>query len=369
MAVAMLNIIIAIIGIIVTIFFVVGTHEAAHFLMARAFGIKVSRFSIGFGKTLLRWTGRSGTEYVLALIPLGGYVKMLDESDGKLSSEDLASTYEHQPYYKKCLVLLAGPMMNLFCALILYWLIFMIGITTIKPVIGSVTPNSIAAQSGFQANEEIVSLNKTATISWGDFILRLILHLGNPDKIEVGTISPTSKVVKIHSLDLSNWKLDGLSPDPLTSLGITPYFPKTQKWPPEMLKHIQYGPLGALYQAGRQIYEFTYFNFILVGKLLTGKLSLQSLGGPLTIFQTAGNALNVGFIAFIGFLAFLSVSVGVINFLPIPGLDGGHIFMQTIEFIIRRPIPPQVLNVAYRLGLFLILILIAISFVNDILRL
>ena len=139
--------------------------------------------------------------------------------------------------------------------------------------------------------------------------------------------------------------------------------------PKELLRTIKYGPLEAVARAGQEMKEITYFNLILFGKMFTGKLSLQSLGGPITIFETAGDALNYGFIAFIGFLAFLSLSIGIINFFPIPGLDGGHLFMQIIELIIRRPIPEKLQLILLRLGfLFIILILIQ-ALVNDILRL
>ncbi|TAK79022.1 MAG: hypothetical protein EPO11_00705, partial [Gammaproteobacteria bacterium] len=147
-------------------------------------------------------------------------------------------------------------------------------------------------------------------------------------------------------------------------LGIGPYY----KIPNELLNHIQYGPFVAAYHAWQQIADFTYFNLLLFGKMITGKLSLQSLGGPITIFESAGQALNYGFIAFMGFLAFLSVAIGVINFLPIPGLDGGHLFIQIIEAIIRRPLPEKIVLSLYRLGFLFIFAMLLIALTNDILR-
>src|SRR5690349_206666 len=133
----MIHFLISIIGIIITIFFVIGTHESAHFIAARLLGVKVLRFSIGFGKTLLRWHDKKGTEYVFALVPLGGYVKMLDESEGEVAKEELHLAYNNQPYYKKFLIVIAGPLTNIFCALVLYWLIFVIGFVTVRPIIGT----------------------------------------------------------------------------------------------------------------------------------------------------------------------------------------------------------------------------------------
>src|SRR3990167_8301927 len=151
----MLNLLVSIVGILLTIGFVVGTHEAAHFLAARLLNVKVLRFSIGFGKPFYSWYDRAGTEYVLAPIPLGGYVKMLDETEDKVPASEHHLAFNRQPYHKKCLIVLAGPAINLFSALFLYWLIFMIGFTTIKPVIGKVDPYSIAASAGLQSREEI----------------------------------------------------------------------------------------------------------------------------------------------------------------------------------------------------------------------
>ena len=154
-----LHLLVSTIGILITIFFVIGTHESAHFFVARLVGVKVLRFSIGFGKTLFRWHDKKGTEYVIALVPLGGYVKMLDETEESVSKEELHLAYNTQPFYKKFLIVVAGPLTNIFCALVLYWLIFMIIFTTIKPIIGSVQPDSIAAQAGLTANQEVVKID------------------------------------------------------------------------------------------------------------------------------------------------------------------------------------------------------------------
>jgi regulator of sigma E protease len=451
----MIHSLIAILGILLTIFFVVGTHESAHFLMARSLGIKVLRFSIGFGKTLVRWTDKKGTEYVVALIPLGGYVKMLDESEGTVPASELHLAYNRQPFYKKFLVVLAGPLTNIFCALVLYWVIFMVGFVTVKPMIGSVEPKSIAAEAGVQANTQIIAIDNSTTSSWTGIMLRLIAHAGDQDQVKIETRNPADNKTETHILDLANWRLDKLTPDPLSSLGIAPYEPvipliigviskntpaaasllkigdkiiaintmamnnwsdvigmitkhpnetlifyiqrnnqfhnvavKTgyqnslflqksgflglgpdYKIPPAMLQTVQYGPLVALTHAWKEIGDFTYFNLLLFGKMVTGKISVQSLGGPITIFETAGDALNSGLLAFLGFLAFLSIAIGVVNFLPIPGLDGGHMFIQIVEFIIQRQVPDQVLNVMYRVGFLLIFFVLIQAIVNDVMRL
>lgn len=451
----MLHLFVSIIGILITIFFVIGTHETAHFLIARLVGVKVLRFSIGFGKTLCRWHDKKGTEYVIALVPLGGYVKMLDETEDAVPENELHFAYNRQPFYKKFLIVIAGPITNLFCAFILYWIIFMVGFTTIKPMIGAVEPNSIAAVAGLKANQEIVKIDNQPVTAWAGFMLRLLSHAGNKDQATIDTLTTPQQTTSQHTLDLTDWKMDGLTPDPLSSIGIKPYMPTVpliigkiasdspaakakllihdkiiainqqpiKDWnqiitfitehpdqtltfnlernkkniqivvtigkqrdlffkksgylgigpdftfPKNMLRNIKYPPLAAIKPAYQELYDFTYFNILLIGKLITGKLSLQSLGGPITIFDTAGDALNIGFVSFLGFLAFLSVSIGVINFLPIPGLDGGHLFIQLTESIIGRPVPEKLLSVLYRLGFMLILFILMIALVNDLLRL
>lgn len=460
----MLTLLISIISIIITILFVVGTHEWAHFIVAKLLGVKVLRFSIGFGKTLYRHVSKSGTEYVLALIPLGGYVKMLDETEEEVPKNELHLAFNRQPIYKKFLIVVAGPLMNLLCAIILYWVIFMIGFVAIKPIIGTVTPNSIAALSGLKPNQQIISVDGHPTLTWTSVMMRLLFHAGNEDQVplQVNTLdrnmiaNNNQNTVETHNLNLSTWNLEGLNPEPLKSIGIQPFEPNIplridmiakdspaaqqsalhigdeiiainkqpiKDWealmmtimqnpdqtmqftikrgqqiqtievklgyhydllfhrigylgigpiyepPPQLLQTIQFDPLHALPYAFSEIWNFTYFNLLMFGKMITGKISFQSLGGPVTIFETAGKALNYGFIAFLGFLAFLSVALGVINLLPIPGLDGGHILLQLVEVIIRRPLSANALALAYRLGFLLIFLLLFQAIINDISRL
>jgi regulator of sigma E protease len=450
----MLQTLFSIAGILITILFVIGTHEAAHFFTARALGVKVLRFSIGFGKRLFHWKDKQGTEYVFALIPLGGYVKMLDESEGHVPLDELPYAYNRQPFYKKFLIVLAGPSCNIVCAVLLYWLIFMIGFVSLTPIIGSILPKTIAAEAGLKANEEIVRVDGKQTLTWTSILFRLLNHYGDHDNatIVVGNNKTTETQTRV--LELSNWHMNDLTPDPLISLGIVPYEPplplvigmigkntaasssqlkmgdlirsvnhlpindwdgliaiislhpdetviftivragKTielpvkigsqRHWlltksgflgiaptihiPKELLRKIQYGPVDALGRACQEVSNFIYFNLMLFGKLLTGKLPLQGLGGPITIFETAGTALNQGLISFLNFLAFLSVSIGVINLFPVPGLDGGHLFLQFVEFVIRRQIPSRLLDMLYRFGLLLILFVLIQALANDILR-
>lgn len=451
----MLQFSLSIIGILITILFVIGTHEFAHFFAARCLGVKVLRFSIGFGKKLIAWHDKKGTEYVFAIIPLGGYVKMLDEHEDQVKHADLPYAYNRQPFYKKFIIVLAGPAMNILCAFLLYWVIFMIGFVALKPVIGSVAPRSIAAESGLTANQEITKIDNKITATWTNVVFQLLSHAGNQDHLKMEVRSLSTSHEASHILDLSNWHMQGLTPDPLGTLGITPYTPpipliigeiakdspaqssplklgdtimkinhKTVtnwedviktivahpnetmevtikrdnqiknisvaigsersllfhkmgylgigpkfEWPKALLHTIKYSPLNAISPAWDEITHFTYFNILLFQKIITGKLSLETLGGPITIFESAGAALNYGMVSFLSFLAFLSISIGIINLFPIPGLDGGHLLIQFIEAIIRRPIPEQYLINLYRIGFLLLFFILTQALVNDIMRL
>lgn len=451
----MLHIIVSFIGILFTIIFIVGTHEAGHFFAARLVGVKVLTFSIGFGKTLLHRVDKSGTEYIFALIPLGGYVRMVDETEGHVEKKDLRRAYNRQPLYKKCIIVLAGPLMNFICAVMLYWVIFTAGFTTVKPIIGSIKPNSIAAQAGMKPNQQIIRIDQNTIQTWPNALFQILSHIGSNDQMQVTVANLDGQHKTSHQLDLTNWKMDKLNPDPLQSLGMTMYEPPMKleigfikpdspavkaglhvgdkliainnipleswlqvigiiqdhpdqqviftikrnhktinlpvtigsqrnifltksgtlgiapdvKFPPQMQQHIQYSPLAAIPRAVKETYDFASFNLLLFGKMVTGKLSLESLGGPITIFDSAGDSLNYGFIPFFGFLAFLSVSIGVINLFPIPGLDGGHLFLQTIEAVIRRSIPENIISILYRMGFLFIIFIMVQAMVNDVLRL
>ncbi len=442
-------------GIIFTLLLIIGVHEFSHFLAARLLGIKVLRFSIGFGQTLWSRSDKKGTEYVIAAIPLGGYVKMLDASEGTVLPAEAHLAFNHQPFYKKFLVVLAGPLSNLLLAFVLYWILFMVGYTSISPVIGKIIPHSIAAEANIKPNYEIMQIDHIPTLSWTDVIIRILSRAGDTGKMQIDLKSIHNQAVETAQLDLSHWHMDDLKPDPLASLGFLPYEPpipmiigeiaadspaakaglkvgdkiialdgkkinhwielvtlidqrpaenikltierdhqqytipvligyhrdflfKKQgflgispqfEWPKNLLHNNQYGPVTALSYAWRNTYDFVSMNFQVIGKLITGKMSLQSLGGPISIFQAAGASLHQGIASFLSFLAFLSISIGIINIFPIPGLDGGHLLFQTIEAIIRRPIPAKVLEICYRLGLILLVLLIFQSIINDVFRL
>jgi regulator of sigma E protease len=361
------NIIISIVAILVTIVVIIGFHEFGHFIVARLLGIKVLRFSIGFGKKLYAWHDKKGTEYVLAAIPLGGYVKMLDETEGPVAPHEMPLTFNRQPFYKKSLIVIAGPLFNFILAIFLYWLLFMIGFTTIAPLIGSTAPHSIAAAAGIKPQEEIISINGRSTRNWTSVMIQLLENVGDKKQLSMTTQVRSTGKLKNISLDLTHWHLDHLRPDPLSSLGIVPYVPDT-KWPPDLLRKIQYPPLLALYHASQDVSDFIRLNLMMLKKMLTGQISFQSLGGPITIFQGAGTSLNSGILPFLSFIAFISIAIGVINIIPIPGLDGGHLLIYIIELIIRRPLSVPAQELMFRIGFILLVLLAVQAITNDVMR-
>lgn len=358
-----------ILAILITIFLIVGIHEFGHFITAKVVGIKVVKFSIGFGKSFFRCHDKKGTEYALGIIPLGGYVKFLDESDENISPEDYPFVFHRQPIYKRIAVILAGPLFNFIFAFLLYGMLYWIGFTTVIPLIGKILPHSIAESAGVKPQQEIIRVDNTACMTWTKVVLHVVARTGDKNTMRLDVKNPVTNAITTYQLPLANWKMDNLKPDPLTSLGIIPYEPPDLHWPKKFLRHIQYPFMQSIPNAFSNTMDLINLNLLLFGKLITGKISLKSLGGPITIFQSAGDALNAGVIPFISFLAFFSIAIGVINLLPIPGLDGGHLFFQLIEFIFRRPIPMRLQILSYQLGMTLLILILIQALMNDVLRL
>ena len=444
-----------IIAFVVAVLVLITVHELGHFWVAKCFKVKVLRFSIGFGKPIWRRMGKDGTEYVIGFLPLGGYIKMLDEAEGHVPEEEKHLAFNHKPVLQRFLIVLAGPLTNFLFGIIAFWLMFSIGITQIKPVIGTITPNSIAAEAGMQSNQQFVSIDGDHTKSWQNVLMAVARKLGESGIMHVQTKPLDSDHVNTYELNITNWKVSGLTPQPLQSLGISPYHPpvspvivvvkpdspaakaglkagdkiveindkpikdwytfvkyiqkhpnqlvrlqilrdnkpmtitpnvgrklsglrwigflgvesKIGKWPEDMILPLNYNILTAWWPATQEVYELTTFNFVMLGKMLIGRISLQSIGGPITIFRIADKAFKQGLVIYIGFLALVSVMLGFVNLLPIPGLDGGHLFYYLIEIVRRKPLSVAVQALTIRLGIIFLIILIVQATINDVMRL
>lgn len=441
---------------IITILLLVSVHEAGHFFVAKALGIKVLRYAIGFGKPLYRYKGPSGTEYIIGYIPLGGYVKLLDEREVIVPESEKAVAFNRKPLWMRTLVVLAGSAMNLIFAILSLWMMYMIGVETIKPVVGGVVPDSIVAASGIKPGDIVRSVDGNVTPSLQKVVLRIVERVGEKSSMQIQTESPPNSNLVTHELNLKTWSVDKFTPDPLSSLGIIPPRPfipavikkveanspgeraglqagdlilsiggvRIANWydfityiqkhpnkqvvinidrnskrqilsatigqnysfglnkfgylgvqttpvamPSQMKMERKYPPFSALGVAVQETFQYFKFNFIIIKKMVMGQLSLGTLGGPIAIFQSADLAFKQGLSVFLGFLALISIMLAFINILPIPGLDGGHLFNYLIEFIIRRPVPLKYEIMSIRIGFFALLLIMIIATLNDLLRL
>jgi regulator of sigma E protease len=451
------NMLLALIGILAAITVLIGVHEAGHFVIAKLMGVKVLRFSIGFGKPLWRFCDKSGTEYVIAAIPLGGYVKLLDENNEVVLPADQAFAFNRQPLWSRFLIVAAGPVSNILLAILVYWMSYCLGVVTNIPLIGTVEPQSIAARAGLRAGQEIVSVDKHSTKDWQDVMMGLIRHLGEGGKLEIAAKqSPlmAENTSQNYTLDLTSWVVDELRPEILQSLGIKEYEPqqpaiiealenngpaqlagfklgdqllsvnrtaitnwktltdyiiahpnqtvmftlkrqqselilpvkisqtswlthkvghlgvegKMTPLPPTLQRVQQYSIGRSMIAALNQVTLLVDFNLLIIKKMLSGAISLKSLGGPISLLQGAAIAAQYGIVPYLIFLGFMSIGLAIINVLPIPGLDGGYLFYFLWEAISRRPVSKSVQLFALRLGVILLFILMVQALTNDIMR-
>jgi len=447
---------IAIVGAVFAIFSIIILHELGHFTVARLCGIRVIRFSVGFGKALWKHVSKkTGIEYVLAVLPLGGYVKMLGEGEETTLPEEAAHSYNCKPLWQRMVVVLAGPFVNFVLAILAFYAAYLMGTVHIKPIVGRVTPNSIVAKAGVKPGDEIVKVGNVTTKNWQQVLLAVVQKTGDHGQLPLTVKRKNATKLEIRQLNLANWHLDQRTPEFLESLGLSPYQPKfvpiigevlpaspakkagmrkgdiilaingrkvadwvaLQKWvhkhpnqfaiftvqrgklrknfkvqlgtqhidaqvqghigvmvqppkiPANMIHHEHFNLLSAWVPAVKQTWVLFKLNVIVTAKLITGKVSVKSLGGPVTIFRAAGQATQLGWQVYLGFIAFISLTIGYLNLLPIPGLDGGHFLFQLIEGLIGRPIPEKVQTIGLSIGMIFLVFLMVQATINDLLRL
>ncbi|WP_108652053.1 sigma E protease regulator RseP [Dongshaea marina] len=439
---------VVVLGILVT------AHEFGHFWVARRCGVQVQRFSVGFGKALWRKVGKDGTEYVIALIPLGGYVKMLDGRVDELKEGEQAVAFDHQKVWKRMAIVAAGPIANFILAILAYWLVFMIGVPAVKPIVADVVPHSIAAKAGIQPGMEIVSIDGDETPSWEQVNLEIVSHIGE-SQMYLKARSAATQMPREFTLSLKDWKYNPDRDSAIDSLGFQPKLPQLllelaqvlpnspaakaglkegdtllavndkplTKWsefvtlvrdsaskpldltlrrqgeelsatltpgvkqlgqqqvgfagvvpvskplPKSDQVLIQYGPVQAFGVASQKTLDMVGLTLKMVGKLITGAVSVNNLGGPISIAKGAGASADYGFIYFLAFLALISVNLGIVNLLPLPVLDGGHLLFFIIEAVTGRPVPEKVQEYGFRIGIALLVCLMGIAILNDFARL
>ena len=434
-------------GILVTV------HEYGHFWVARKNGVFVERFSIGFGKVLFRRYDKLGTEYVIAAIPLGGYVKMLDERVDTVPDDKKHLSFNGKSIYAKIAIVAAGPMANFLFAIAALAIMYMVGVKSIVPVIGDVQDNSRAQAAGLSAEQTITKIGDETIHDWREATFALMQNMG---EAQVSVEVSGSNGTQIKSLNLTGWTLEADAISPLHSVGIVPFRPQIQltlaqvtdnsaaekagllvgdtihlvdgakietweqlvaiiqnsadksllftimrneqamnlvvvphnkptkdgfsqgylgvlpvveAWPEGYISSRQFGPIDAIGQGFAKTWQMIALSFEMIGNLLTGQVSVQNLSGPIGIAVGAGSSVSYGLVAFLSFLALISVNLGVFNLLPLPILDGGHLMYYLIELITKKPVSEKTQELGFRIGALILLLLTGLALFNDFMRL
>ncbi len=337
-------------------------HELGHFIFAKSLGIKVLKFSLGFGPKLI---GKKygETEYLLSAFPLGGYVKMLGQSDTPeeeevISEEEKHRAYNFQPIWKRFSVVFSGPFFNLCFAVLIFFLVFMNGVPYMLAEVGDITPNSPAAQQGIMKGDRVIEVDGRQIIRWDEMTeiiheqpgKELNIRIDRGGSILTLMVRPEKKVVKNLFGEDKEVGLIGITPSGKTELKQT-------------------GIVSAFSLAVSRTWDISVLTLLSMVKLVQRIIPADTIGGPIMIFQMAGQQASHGAMSFFTFMAVISINLGVLNLLPIPVLDGGHILFMGIEAIRRKPLSEKVIIISQKVGLVLLLSLMAFAFYNDIVRL
>lgn len=431
-------------------------HELGHYLVARWAGVKVLRFSVGFGRPLMiRKLGRDRTEWSIGLFPLGGYVKMLDEGEGDVAPHELHRAFNRQSVWKRIAIVAAGPLANLVLAVAVYWGLFMYGMEELRPILGAPVAASPAAAAGIENGERVLKVGGEAVLTWSDMRWIVLRKVVEQDSIDLEVINQRNEISS-RRLDLAATKNELESGDPLENLGLTffrPDYPprignvgpgspadlaglaqgdtitgingqRISAWSDvvrmvraspsvpltldfqrgddpmsvqltpvaverqgerigqigvavndegfprqDLLVTVQHGLFPALGKAIAETWDKSVFSLQMMGKMLTGAVSWKNISGPVTIADYAGQSAKLGTSHYLKFLALVSISLAVLNLLPVPILDGGHLLYYVAEIIRGKPLSERWMEIGQKIGLALILILMAFAFYNDLTRL
>ncbi|HKA39655.1 MAG TPA: RIP metalloprotease RseP [Burkholderiales bacterium] len=452
-----MTLLITIVAFVVALGCLIVVHEYGHYLVARACGVKVLRFSVGFGKPLwAKRLGRDATEWVVAAFPLGGYVKMLDEREGEVAPADLPRAFNRQPVWRRIAIVAAGPAANFLLAIALYWALFLHGIPGLKPVVSAPPANTAAHQAGFAAGDLLLRIGGEPVATWQDarwiFLQRavqkatVVVEVRGESggtatrRIDLSGLTPADldsdflrtlglarvqpvlkpaigevvkggaagraglragdEIVAINNQRIDNWEQvvrlvrehPGMAlvmetrrggalqaplvvtPDVVTEnerkigrIGAAPLVDRAAL--ADMIVEVRYGPVESLGRALDKTWDTSVFSLKMLGKMLVGEVSLRNLSGPITIADYAGQSAQSGAASYLLFLALISISLGVLNLLPIPLLDGGHLMYYMLEIFKGRPISERAIEIGQHVGMALLFTLMAFALYNDIYRL
>ena len=453
--------------ILVTIFYtllalgvLVTFHEFGHFWVARRCGVRVEQFSIGFGTPLYKWRDKHDTEFILAALPLGGYVKMLDERSGDVLPEDIPYSFTAKKLWQRMAIVAAGPLANFLLATVIFWSIFLGGERGLAPVIGDVKAGSMAEQAGFERDMEVVAVGGQSVDSWADLSRRLFDYIGHDGNIPFTVAYPDSNIRYDLGISVQDWLADVEEPSVLRALGLAPpsvlkelgvadasedgagfeaglrsgdrltafnglpissvdqfiqsvsgsaeqevvltverveegaqsqildIYAKPRlvtrsgeqvgqlgiqlssrvEYPDDLVRTISYNAFTALPRGIEETFSTSVFVFKSIGKLVVGDLSPKNLSGPISIAKVAGQSARSGFDNFIRFIAILSIMLGVMNLLPIPILDGGHLLFMVVELIKGSPVSERIQLLGYKAGLTMLIGLMVFATFNDLMR-
>lgn len=347
-----------IISFVVVLGVLIFVHEFGHFLLAKLVGVGVEKFSLGFGPRIVgRKIGM--TDYMISAIPLGGYVKMVGESPGNEVDYSLLSlSFSHKSLFKRSLIVLAGPVFNLLLAVLIFFVFFLVsGMPILQPEVGEVQEGMPAHEAGICPGDRIVSIDANPVTRWEEMADLINQSSGRPLSIEVLRDDRTV-LVKVTPKQLSSQNLFGELIEKYV-IGITASGAVTV----QKLNIFQSAAYGVT-----QAWQIAELTVLAIGKIIAGTLSPKNLGGPIMIAQLAGQQAEAGIVNFIFFIALLSVNLGIINLLPIPVLDGGHLLFFLIEAVSRRPLNHKMREVAQQVGIFVLILLMIFVFYNDIAR-
>jgi regulator of sigma E protease len=446
-----MSLLITLIAFVVALGLLIVVHEFGHYLVARWCGVKVLRFSVGFGQPLLvRRLGADQTEWAVAAFPLGGYVKMLDEREGEVAPAERHRAFNRQSVWRRFAIVLAGPVANFLLAIAVYWLLFMHGVPGMKPMLGTPPAESPAAQAQVVAGETVLAVEDQPVKTWQD--VRWILLERAVDRQAVTLQVQNEKgEIAFRRVDLSGLTAEDLDSDFLGKIGLLRFSPAVisevrsgspgqraglqpgdkiieadrkpiDSWEqlveivapkagvpvdlvverggaplrmritpeaatdggktvgrigvgrdPAVLERqmvqVSYGPVAALGEAVARTWEVSVLSLRMLGKMIMGEVSLKNLSGPITIADYAGQSAQMGWLPYVSFIALISISLGVLNLLPVPLLDGGHLMYYLVEMVKGRPVSDRALEIGQRVGMVVLFSLMAFAIYNDIHRL
>jgi regulator of sigma E protease len=347
----------SILSFIVVLGILIFVHELGHFLFAKLFRVGVETFSLGFGPRIV---GKKfgETEYRISAFPLGGYVKMVGESgDEELSPEDAERSFMSKSPLQRVVIVAAGPVFNLLFAYLVFIVVCMTGIPSATSKIGDVMKEKPAARAGIMKGDRITAVNGTPVSSWSDMAERIIGSGGKPLDLDVVRNGKPFSVRVTPEMRTAKDLLGDTVTSPVIGVMVSDEY-VTER----------FGPLESVIKGGEQTWNVTRITVIAVAKMIGGSISADNIGGPIMIAKMAGEQAKTGIVSFLAFMALLSINLGLLNLLPIPILDGGHLIFYFWEMIFRKPLHMRIREVAQQVGLVLLIGLMALAFYNDIVR-